>query len=218
MLKVHGRLAIGGEEEGEALVKPAIPAVAQEELAAELLVIHGGLCIQGHDKQGGIHVIHRLLVVGIELVTDGGPFVAVLGGRSPHGVQRLWGLVGENGLDAAKDLGLRDELPRGVPHVELVKVVVAEDEDVLRGRVTLEDVPSLLRDAGRPKEAVVLGHVKGVGPVKVGAVEGDRLREVPHHPVKEGGLALLGLGVEDVGVEDLIPQGVVELEGSGKRS
>ena len=49
--------------------------------------------------------------------------------------------------------------------------------------------------------------------MEVGAVEGNSLRKESDNLVKSLGLALLGLGVEDVGIQDLILDRVVELEG-----
>jgi len=49
--------------------------------------------------------------------------------------------------------------------------------------------------------------------MEVGAVEGNGFRKEPDNLVESLGLALLGLGVEDVRVQDLILDRVVELEG-----
>ena len=49
--------------------------------------------------------------------------------------------------------------------------------------------------------------------VEVGPIEGNGLGKEPDDLIECRGLALLGLGVEDVGIQDLVLDGVVELEG-----
>mmetsp|Transcript_18511 Transcript_18511/g.43961 ORF Transcript_18511/g.43961 Transcript_18511/m.43961 type:complete len:271 (+) Transcript_18511:1247-2059(+) len=124
------------------------------------------------------------------------------GREQAHRLIRL-GLIRRVGdlLHLPADVRQRQRAAVGVEHLDLKETAAALHHDMPRA---LEGLQRVALGAGQPRaaeEVVILRHVERVGAHRGGAVEGDAARQQPHELLEGRRLRLLGLRVEDVGLE-----------------
>mmetsp|Transcript_11134 Transcript_11134/g.34586 ORF Transcript_11134/g.34586 Transcript_11134/m.34586 type:complete len:222 (-) Transcript_11134:87-752(-) len=168
MLGVHARLGVLGDDEVEALVEPAVVAVAVHEHEALLGEVLGLRIVQAHDEDSALDRLEARRVVAVtleELLAQLRPLAAVA--RGERGEQRL-GLRRDVGR--VEDAFVRvQQLQRGEllhrvrrEDGELVDAALVQHDDVARlvRVVLLQAVLLVARDARRREGVRVLRHAQ----------------------------------------------------------